>query len=40
MLIKAINVLKRKEEAKPAAPAKPSDEVRILTEIRDALKKR
>ena len=30
--------LKRKEEAKPAEPAKPSAEVALLTEIRDLLK--
>ncbi len=40
ILVKAINALKRKEEANPAAPPKRSDEVRILTEIRDALTKR
>jgi large conductance mechanosensitive channel len=40
VLVKAINVLKRKEEAKPAAPPKPSEEVRILAEIRDALTRR
>ncbi len=40
LLVKAVNVLKRKEEAKPAAPPKPSDEVVLLQEIRDALKRR
>ncbi len=39
MMIKAINRLKKKEEEKPAAPAKPSDEVLLLSEIRDLLKK-
>ncbi|MFA5684404.1 MAG: large-conductance mechanosensitive channel protein MscL [Lysobacteraceae bacterium] len=38
--IKAINSLKREEEAAPEAPAEPSDEVKLLTEIRDALKTR
>tara|TARA_R110002049_G_scaffold54869_27_gene152452 strand:- start:1447 stop:1863 length:417 start_codon:yes stop_codon:yes gene_type:complete len=40
LLIKGINNLKKKEEEKPAEPAKPSDEVVLLTEIRDALKSR
>lgn len=38
--VKVINKLKRKEEAAPAAPPEPSDEVKLLTEIRDALKSR
>ena len=38
LLVKGINNLRRKEEEKPAEPAKPSDEVVLLTEIRDALK--
>jgi len=38
LLIRAINKLKRKEEEKPAAPATPED-VLLLREIRDALKK-
>ena len=38
LLVKAINALKRKEEAKPVAPAAPSREEVLLTEIRDALK--
>jgi large conductance mechanosensitive channel len=36
--IKVINTLKRKEEAAPAAPPKPSNEEVLLTEIRDLLK--
>ncbi len=40
MLIKGINTLKKKEEEKPAAPAKPSAEETLLTEIRDLLAKR
>ena len=39
LLVKSINAMKRKEEEKPAAPPKPSAEVTLLTEIRDALKK-
>ncbi len=39
MVIKAMNSMKRKEEAAPEEPPKPSDEVVLLTEIRDALKK-
>jgi len=38
--IKVINTLKRKEEAAPATPPKPSNEERLLTEIRDLLKTR
>lgn len=36
--IKAMNKLKRKEEAAPEAPATPSDEAVLLGEIRDLLK--
>jgi len=39
LLIKGINSMKKKEEAKPAAPAKPSAEETLLTEIRDLLAK-
>jgi large conductance mechanosensitive channel len=39
LVIRAINTLKRKEEAAPAAPPKPSAEVELLAEIRDLLKK-
>ncbi|WP_249156623.1 large conductance mechanosensitive channel protein MscL [Bradyrhizobium sp. KB893862 SZCCT0404] len=39
LVIRAMNTLKRKEETKPAEPAKPSAEVMLLTEIRDLLKK-
>lgn len=38
MLIKAINKLKKKEEAKPAAVAEVPPDVKLLTEIRDLLK--
>lgn len=37
--IKAMNSLKRKEEEAPAAPPEPSAEEKLLTEIRDLLKK-
>lgn len=36
LLVKAINVLKKKQEEAP--PAKPADDVVLLTEIRDLLK--
>ena len=39
MVVKAMNNMKQKEEAAPAAPPKPSAEEVLLTEIRDALKK-
>ena len=39
LVIRAMNQFKRKDEAKPAEPPKPSDEVVLLTEIRDLLKK-
>lgn len=40
LLIKGMNHLKRKEEAKPVAPAPPTRDQELLTEIRDLLKKR
>jgi len=39
LLVKGMNTLKKKEEAKPAAPPKPPEDVVLLTEIRDLLKK-
>lgn len=39
LVIRAMNTLKRKEEAKPAEPPKPSAEIVLLSEIRDLLKK-
>ncbi|WP_374247702.1 large-conductance mechanosensitive channel protein MscL [Thermomonas sp.] len=39
MVVKAINKLHKPAEAAPAAPAEPSEEVLLLREIRDALKK-
>jgi len=38
MVIKGINSLKRKQEEVPAPPAEPSNEEKLLTEIRDLLK--
>lgn len=40
MLVKMVNNMKKKEEAAPAAPAKPSAEVLLLQEIRDSLAKK
>jgi large conductance mechanosensitive channel len=40
MVIKAMNRLKRKEEAKPAEPAAPPREQILLEEIRDLLRQR
>lgn len=40
LLIKGVNAMHRKEQAKPApAPAEPPADVKLLTEIRDLLKK-
>jgi len=39
MVIKGMNTMKKKEEEKPAEPPKPSEEVELLKEIRDALRK-
>ena len=39
MMVKGINALKRKEEKAPEEPSKPSEEVVLLQEIRDALRK-
>ena len=39
LVVRAINKLKRHDEAAPAAPPKPSREEELLTEIRDLLKK-
>lgn len=40
LLVKGINKLSKKEEAKPAAPPAPSAEEKLLTEIRDLLKEK
>lgn len=39
VVIKGMNSLKKKEEEKPAAPPEPPADVKLLTEIRDLLKK-
>jgi large conductance mechanosensitive channel protein len=39
LVIKAINKLKKKEVEEPAAPAAPPEDIQLLTEIRDLLKK-
>ena len=39
MVIKAMNSLKKKQEEAPAAPPEPPADVKLLTEIRDLLKK-
>jgi large conductance mechanosensitive channel len=38
LVIRMMNRLKRKEDAAPLPPAEPSAEVKLLTEIRDALR--
>jgi large conductance mechanosensitive channel len=38
LVIRAMNTMKRKDAAAPAAPPKPSREEELLTEIRDLLK--
>lgn len=40
MLVKGINTLRKKEEAAPAEPPAPPEDVVLLREIRDALQKR
>ena len=37
MMVRYINNMKKQEEAAPAAPPEPSDEVKLLREIRDNL---
>ncbi|MFH1182609.1 MAG: large-conductance mechanosensitive channel protein MscL [Candidatus Woesearchaeota archaeon] len=39
MIVKGMNSMKKKEEAKPAAPAEPNKQEVLLAEIRDLLKK-
>lgn len=39
LMVKGLNQLRRKEEAAPEEPAPKSDEVLLLEEIRDSLKK-
>lgn len=39
LVVKGVNAARRKEQAQPAAPAPPAEDVKLLTEIRDLLKK-
>jgi large conductance mechanosensitive channel len=39
IVIKGMNRLKRKEEAKPAEPPKPTEDILLLREIRDSLRR-
>ena len=39
MMVKAMNNMRKKEEEAPAVPPEPSDEVKLLTEIRNSLAK-
>jgi large conductance mechanosensitive channel len=39
LVVKAINSMKKKQEAAPAAPPAPSEEIVLLTQIRDAVRK-
>ncbi len=39
MMIRAMNNMRKKQEEAPTAPPEPSDEVKLLTEIRDSLAK-
>jgi large conductance mechanosensitive channel len=39
LMVKAMNRAKRKEEAAPAPPPEPTAEVKLLTEIRDLLRR-
>lgn len=39
LIVKTINKFQKQQEAAPAVPPEPSDEVKLLSEIRDLLKK-
>jgi large conductance mechanosensitive channel len=39
MMVKGINAMKRKKEEAPEEPSEPSEEVVLLREIRDAIRK-
>jgi large conductance mechanosensitive channel len=39
LIVKGMNAAIKKEEAKPAPPAEPPADIKLLTEIRDLLKK-
>lgn len=40
LMVKGVNALRRKQEEAPAAPAAPPEDIRLLGEIRDLLKKK
>ena len=40
LFVKALNTFRKKEEEKPPEPPKPSEEVALLTEIRDLLREK
>ena len=39
LIVKGVNAAKKKEEVAPAAPAEPPADIKLLTEIRDLLKR-
>jgi large conductance mechanosensitive channel len=39
LVVKGVNAARRKEQAQPTAPAPPAEDIKLLTEIRDLLKK-
>jgi large conductance mechanosensitive channel len=39
VMVKAINSMRKKQEDEPAAPPEPSEDILLLREIRDSLKK-
>jgi large conductance mechanosensitive channel len=39
LIVRLMNTARRKEEAQPTAPAPPPEDIKLLTEIRDLLKK-
>jgi large conductance mechanosensitive channel len=39
LIVKGMNAAKKKEEAKPVPPPEPTEDIKLLTEIRDLLKK-
>jgi len=39
LIVKAMNAAQKKEDAKPAPPAEPPADIKLLTEIRDLLKR-
>ncbi|MBL7856520.1 MAG: large conductance mechanosensitive channel protein MscL [Cyclobacteriaceae bacterium] len=39
LIVKGVNSMKKKEEAKPTVPVEPPADIKLLTEIRDLLKK-